>query len=104
MSDERKPLAMSRLLKDRTARALFKGSCWADSLCRKTVAKVYPMIRDYVLEEAAKACLRFADEQMVESQRRGLSRDYRRQELAECHANGAANCFSRIRAMKGKQP
>ena len=64
------------------------------------VGLLWPLIRDLVLEEAAKACEGFMDEQNKEAERNEELGRTNYVRYAECHANGAANCASIVRAMK----
>lgn len=64
--------------------------------------RLFALIRDMVLFEAAKGCEAVMDRFNESAQKARSVGDGEMQAYEECGANGAANCIAALRAMKGR--
>ena len=83
MSDERKPLEIPPGMMT----AIVTSQDWRQPFAIEQVVAAWPFMRDYALEEAAKACEALED-----------------QWIDGCASDGCGSCVAAIRAMKGGKP
>ncbi len=84
-----------------TAEILSKIESMADATDRQVTVCQWPIIRDLVLEAAAKACDMVANEAMVLSREDGVPADSIRGHSTRGYIHGALFSAEAIRALKG---